>query len=292
MPEFSERTASIPATDGFPLGALVLEPAAPRAVLQLQGGTGIPRGLYLKFARYAAERGYVVVLSDYRGLGASRPARLRGFETALRHWGERDMPGVLAWIRQQYPALPVVLLGHSAGAQQVGLMPNHAELRAVAAVAAGSGYWRELASPYRYFSLFIWYLAVPLTVPLLGYFPARLFRLGEDLPRGVVLEWRDWCLHDPYLGAQIGETIRAPHYAEVRTPIRTWAMTDDPIAHPASTAALFRLYPNAPIEHVTVRPEEVGQPIGHAGFFSSRFRDSLWPQPLDWFDEKLGGASA
>jgi len=292
MSPVSQRALTIPATDGYPLGALVLEPPVPRAVLQLQGGTGIPRELYLKFGRYAAERGYLVVLYDYRGIGASRPTRLRGFECYMRWWGERDMPGVLQWIGRQYPGLPRVLLGHSAGAQLVGLMPNHAELRAVAAIAAGSGYWRELQAPYRYFSLLVWYGMVPLTVPLLGYFPARLARLGEDLPRGVVEEWRDWCLNGPYLGAQFGRSVRAPHYAEVRTPIRTWAMTDDPIAHPESTGALFRLYPNAPIEHTVVRPEDVGGPIGHAGFFSSRFRETLWPAPLDWLDTQLGPAGA
>jgi len=286
-----EAPVTIPALDAYPLGGWVLEPAAPRAVLQLQGGTGIPREFYARFARYAAEHGYLTVLFDYRGIGASRPRSLRGFEAHMRWWGERDMPGVLEWVKARYPGLPRLILGHSAGAQLYGLMPNHADVEAVLAIAAGSGYWRELKAPYRYFTLLIWYGIVPVSLATLGYVPARRLRLGEDLPRGVALEWRDWCLNAPYLGARLGDTIRTHFYDEVTTPIAAWAMTDDPIAHPASSEALFRLYRRAPITHVAIRPEDVGgAEIGHAGFFRPRFRDTLWRRALDWLDRQVADA--
>lgn len=288
-PAFRETTLAIPALDGYPLGAILLEPDTPRWVLQLQGGTGIPRELYLKFARHAAARGIAVVLYDYRGVGASRPPTLRGFEAYMRWWGERDMPGVLEWIKATYPALPRAILGHSAGAQLVGLMPNHADLAAVAAIAAGSGYWKELQRPYRYFSLLVWLGLHPVFSPVLGYFPGRLLRLGEDLPVGVITEWRDWCLHGPYIGNRLGQTMRAPYFDAITAPIRAWAFTDDPIAHEASTRALFRLYTRAPVTIESVSPASVGLPaIGHAGFFRSAAREALWDQPLDWLERQVG----
>jgi predicted alpha/beta hydrolase len=282
-----EHSVSIPATDGYPLAALVLEPPEPRAVLLLHGGTGIPKEFYQRFARFAAGRGFVVVLSDYRGVGGSRPRSLRGFEAYMRWWGERDMPGVLQWTRDTYPSLPRVLLGHSAGGQLVGLMPNHHELVAVAAIAAGSGYWRGLRAPYRYVTLLIWYGLVPLLTPVFGYFPARRLRLGEDLPAGTIMEWRDWCLHDPYLGARFGQTILRHYYDEVSTPIRAWAFTDDPIAHPASSAAMFKLYTRAPVTIDAVSPQDAGAEIGHLGFFRPSHSETLWPRPLDWLDGEL-----
>ena len=257
-------------------------------MLQLQGGTGIPRTFYLRYARHAAARGAAVVLADYRGVGASRPASLRGFEAHMRWWGERDMPGILAWITTEYPGLPRALLGHSAGAQLVGLMPNHAALGAVAAIAAGSGYWRLLQAPYRYFSLLVWYGLAPLLIPALGRFPARRLGLGEDLPAGVAWEWRDWCLHPPYIGRRLGETMLQPHYDAVRTAIRAWAFTDDPIAHPDSTRELMRLYAHAPVTVVATTPEEAGvRRIGHLDFFRERCR-ALWDAPLDWIEGVLG----
>ncbi len=287
-PEVLERPVTIPALDGYPLAALVLEPPAARWALQLQGGTGIPKELYLKFARHAATRGAAVVLYDYRGVGGSRPASLRGFDARMRWWGERDMPGVLEWIKARYPGLPRAVLGHSAGAQLLGLMPNHADLSAMAAVAAGSGHWRELQAPYRYFSLFIWYAVHPLLTPTLGYFPGRRLRLGEDLPAGVIAEWRDWCLNPPYIGARLGDTMRDHHYDAVTMPIRAWAFSDDPIAHEASTRTLFRLYRRAPVTVVPVTPWGAGlEAIGHVGFFRSSSRESLWDQPLDWLEETL-----
>lgn len=281
----------IPATDGHPLSAVVLEPAAPHSVLLLHGGTAIPKEFYLRYARFAAERGFVVLLTDYRGVGGSRPRSLRGFEACMRWWGERDMPGVLDWAVTSYPGLRRVLLGHSAGGQLVGLMPNHAALTAVAAIAAGSGYWRQLQAPYRYVTLLIWYGIVPVLTPLLGYFPARRLGLGEDLPRGIIMEWRDWCLHDPYLGARFGQTIMGHHYDDVTAPIRAWAFTDDPIAHPASSAALFRLYSRAPVTIEAVSPADVGaREVGHVGFFRPAARDSLWSRPLDWLSAELARA--
>jgi len=281
----------IPATDDYPLAGIVLEPPAPRAVLLLHGGTGIPKEFYLRFAQFAAQRGFLVVLSDYRGVGGSRPRSLRGFEACMRWWGERDMPGVLQWSQANHPALPRVLLGHSAGGQLVGLMPNHGDLIAVAAIAAGSGYWRLLRSPYRYATLLIWYGLVPVLTPLFGYFPAKLFGLGEDLPRGNVMEWRDWCLHDPYLGASFGQTITEHHYDAVTSPIRAWAFTDDPIAHPDSSAALFRLYSRAPVSIEAVSPEDAGlTAIGHVGFFRSAAGEALWSRPLDWLTSELARA--
>ncbi len=68
------------ARDGVKLAASLFEPAAPNggAVL-LNSGTGIPRQFYAAFARHLAERGFVVLTYDYRGLGGSdKPRDARG----------------------------------------------------------------------------------------------------------------------------------------------------------------------------------------------------------------------
>ena len=106
QPRFTTKTVSISATDGFDLAAIVLEPIGEaKATIQIHSGTGIKKEFYLKFAKFWAEQGFVAVVFDYRGIGASRPASLRGFKANTRDWGERDMPGVLNWLHWHYPHL-------------------------------------------------------------------------------------------------------------------------------------------------------------------------------------------
>lgn len=90
---------TIPAADNYPLSALFFAPTiTPRGAVQINAATGVPKQFYAKFAHYLAEHGFATVVSDYRGIGGSRPASLRGFEATMREWGQLDMTGVLDWL--------------------------------------------------------------------------------------------------------------------------------------------------------------------------------------------------
>lgn len=105
------QLVTIPAAiDGYPLAALLLEPASlPQGVVQVHSGTGYKKEFYLKLATYLAEQGWAVVLFDYRGIGGSRPASgLKGFEAYMRWWGQRDMTGVLDWVATAFRSCPVL----------------------------------------------------------------------------------------------------------------------------------------------------------------------------------------
>ena len=41
-------------------------------------------------------------------------------------------------------------------------------------VAAGSGYWRDYAPSLRRIAPLLWFVIVPLSIPLAGYFPGRV----------------------------------------------------------------------------------------------------------------------
>jgi predicted alpha/beta hydrolase len=76
-------------------------------------------------------------------------------------------------------------------------------------------------------------------------------------------------------------------YARVRSPLRAYAITDDPFAPLGAVQALAALYPNAPWETRQVAPSELGvKSIGHFGFFRERFRDSLWRETADWLERR------
>src|SRR3954451_1865178 len=91
---------------------------------------------YAPLAEYVASRGAVALTLDYRGIGGSRPkGTLRGFPGPFHHWGERDPGGGGGFLWVSFPALPLLWLGHSAGAQLMGLLPD-APIRAALFVGA------------------------------------------------------------------------------------------------------------------------------------------------------------
>lgn len=278
MTNYKTENLTIPAADAYPLAATLFMPTdAPRAAVQLNAATGVPQRFYAKFAAYLAEQGFAVVTYDYRGIGASRPASLRGFEAYMRHWGERDMVGVLDWLAMQLPNLKRFVVGHSVGAQLIGLLPNHQLLSGVLAIASSSGFYGHFPPAMRLKSLLLWYGYEPLTTRLFGYLPSRPVGLGEDLPLGVIREWRAWCTHPDYFASSFGHTIRTHYYNEITQPFKVFWMTDDPIANAQSVPALLRHYPNAKVEVEALAPSALGaKGIGHLGFFASKMRERGW----------------
>ena len=118
-------------------------------------------------------------------------------------------------------------------------------------------------------------MLVPPVVRLWGYFPGKTLRKIGDLPKGVMLQWRRWCLHPEYAVGD-GEAVRA-QYAAVRTPIVSLSFHDDEMMSARNTESIHGFYVNAPRTMKRIAPREIGAPrIGHFGFFRTAFEQSLW----------------
>ncbi len=273
------------ARDGYALSGLIVAPHAPRAALLISPGTGFPKAFYLKFAQYAASRGYAALVYDYRGMGDSAPPSLRGFPAKMSDWGRLDMPAALDALATAAPGVPISIVGHSAGAQLVGLMPNADCVAKVAGIAASVGYWRWQPMPFRLVAVTLWFLYGPFCVATLGYVPDGKLWQGLALPPGVFREWRRWCRDVRYFGVDFDGPLRERHFDSVRADFRVFAFTDDPIGNPEAVPALLRYYSNAATSIEWIAPRDVGAPsIGHHGFFYSRFRETLWKRVVDWLD--------
>lgn len=119
-------------------------------------------------------------------------------------------------------------------------------------------------------------MVVPVSLQWFGYFPGkRLDKIG-DLPKGVMEQWRRWCLSPEYaVGAEGGEARN--RYAAVNTPIVSLSFTDDEFMSARNIESLLGFYVNAPRLKKRIEPKEIGvERIGHFGFFRSTFSESLW----------------
>ena len=258
------------------------EPAgAPRASIVIGGAMGVRQSFYEAFACWLAGQGLRVWTFDYRGSGDSRgAASLRGFEADLFDWA-RDYEAVIDAAKAALPAQPLYLLGHSLGAQLPGFLQRPEQVDGLVSIAAGSGYWRENAPRLKRSILYFWFVLVPLVTRLCGYFPGRKLRKVGDLPRGVILQWRRWCLNPRYSVGAEGE-LAQKSYSRVRFPVLALSMTDDELMTLAGTHSLVSFYDQAPRAIERIAPADVqARRIGHFGFFREQFSQSLWPATVD-----------
>ena len=264
---------------------------APRASIVIGGAMGVRQAFYEPFAPWLAKQGFTVWSFDYRGSGDSLDgAPLRSVKADLFDWA-RDYEAVIDTAKAALPGQPLYLLGHSLGAQLPGFLQKPEQVDGLISIAAGSGYWRENAPRLKRSVLYFWFVLVPLATRIWGYFPGRKLRKVGDLPRGVILQWRKWCLHPRYSVGAEGE-LAARSYARVRFPVLALSMTDDELMTLAGTQSLLSFYPGAPNALERIAPADVqARRIGHFGFFREQFSQSLWPGLVERL-QRLGALAA
>jgi predicted alpha/beta hydrolase len=278
------------ALDGFELGAVLHEPSEPKEVTRvavLHGGAGIAAARYRHFAGFLAQSGIPTLTYDYRGIGLSRPPRLRGFRASVHDWSEHDSAAAVAWMRNRYPRLPLIGIAHSVGALLFGGAENAAEQARLVLVSGHTGYYGDYRMRYRLPMALVWHGLMPALTAVAGYFPASALRLGEDLPAGIAMQWAGrW-------GGEVRPAGKGP--ADLRThmlldrcaalarPALLVSIADDAFATPRGVERLLACYPRLAIERrLVLAPADAGvSRLGHFGFFSRKAGAALWPRLLE-----------
>lgn len=239
--------------------------------------TGVPQTYYFRFCAWLSEQGFEVLVFDYRGIGQSLHGHVRDCGASLQQWGELDQAAALDWLLERTRKPQALLLGHSAGGQMMGVLRNHGAIRAVVGVASSTGYFGGMPLSKRLLASLLMKGYMPLCVRVLNYASTKSIGWGEDLPRNVALQWRDWCSRPGYILNSLGTTIHNDYHAAFSAPITVIHAEDDWIATRANVADLLRLYPKAQKRIIPLVPKEHGYAsIGHIDMFRSS-RDKLWP---------------
>src|SRR4051812_26640427 len=165
--------------DAYALSGELFATGAPRAAALIGGAMAVGARFYAPLAEYVAGQGAAALTLDYRGIGGSRPeGSLRGFRAEFHDWGERDLSGAAAWLAGRYPGVPIVFIGHSAGAQLMGLIEGP-PIRAALFVAAGTASWRSYHGLGRVGMAALMNLAVPAAATLPRYLTMWTLRPGD-----------------------------------------------------------------------------------------------------------------
>lgn len=247
-----------------------------RGVVLIVPAMGVEQRFYAAFAQWLAECGYIAVTFDYVGMGLSRKGSLRDLDVDVIGWGRHDCSAMLDAAAEAAGEQPVFWIGHSLGGQILPFVRGSERIRRAFTIATGSGYWRENTKSLRNRAWLLWYLIAPLVTPLAGYFPGQRLGMVGDLPRGVIEQWRRWCLNPEYAVGAEGRAVRDA-YSAVRTPITSISFTDDEMMSARNTESLHGFYRAAPQTTKRIVPMQIGaERIGHFGFFRSQFADSLW----------------
>ncbi|PXY23827.1 hypothetical protein BAY59_26435 [Prauserella coralliicola] len=242
-----------------PSGAVLLVPAM-----------ATPASFYGAFASWLAERGFLTLTFDYRGMGG--PSEMRAEQGDMLRWAGDAASALQAMLEEAPAGLPVTWLGHSLGGQ---LLPfaRHDLIDHALLVASGLGYYRWNTPRIRRVTPLLRVVA-PMAIRVAGYYPGRRLRMLGDVPPNVMRQWARWCMSPKYYGIDVPDIVDRAR--EITLSMDSLTFTDDELLGERSHQALESLYAASRPNVRRVAPRDHGlQRIGHHGFFRARMRP-LW----------------
>ena len=268
--------------DQFPISVKIFEPVIPnRKLLVINSATGVKQQVYFSFAKYLAAQGFTVITYDYRGIGESKPRKMKGFEASMRIWGTRDFKTITGFIKENYPDYTKFCLGHSVGALILGMNEDSVIFKKFIFVATQDAYIGHLSWRVAVTAALGFGIAVPVTVILKGYFPAHRFGLGESLPKGSAYDWRTLILNKKSTG-RLYEKIEKDHSKDLNQEAFIIHAEDDSwVTMKGMESLMNNSYPNMKKNYREIKVSEFPEKkVGHINFFRS-YNRVLWKIILD-----------
>jgi len=266
------------------ISALKFEPKNSNAKsIVISSATGVLQKYYAKFASHFASLGFTVYTFDYSGIGASQSEHIKHNSCNLKDWGINQAK-VLNHAKSKNPNHKIILLTHSIGGQLIGLNPNIELADAIITICSQSGYWKLFKGFNRFRMFVFWYVLIPLTTPLFGYFPAKKLGLFENIPKKAVYQWRHWGINKNYMLSQFN--AHDLYFKNVTCNILSLSFPRDKFAPKIAVDWLSKRFENATVNRQHIIPEALKiNDVKHFGFFRIKFKTSLWLLTQDWIEK-------
>ncbi len=76
-------------SDKYPIAITSFgENNATKKIIVISSAIGVKQTFYAKYATYLANKGYLVFTYDYRGIGDSKPKKLKDFKAHFTDWAD------------------------------------------------------------------------------------------------------------------------------------------------------------------------------------------------------------
>ncbi|MCU4638887.1 alpha/beta hydrolase family protein [Acinetobacter courvalinii] len=265
--------------DGYQLAAQfypVLNSDKPYPIL-ICPATGITKNFYHAFAQWLNQQGYPVLSFDFRGIGESLHGALKDSTASINDWGMYDIPAAIEALLNRTQAEKVIIVGHSAGGQLLGIASNYHKVAKVLAIAGSTGHVKGLKGKTKVLAPVMFNIIFPVSSLVKGYGATQFIGMGENLPKNVAKQWAEFCSKPGYVMNAIGKTIFEDYHQQIQCPITSFWATDDEIATHSNVKDLLRLYPNAQTKLIELNPQQLGyKQIGHMLMFK-KSHQKIWP---------------
>lgn len=279
-----EERFELPARDGYRLAATLFVRHGhddPADVVVLNAGGGLSSARYVNFVRFLAAERYPTLCYDYRGVGHSRPAKLRGFHAGIEDWAEYDQAGAIDFLQARYPRARISSVSHSIGGLVACAAPNASALAQMIFISPHTGYWGDYGTAWKGPMTLMWHVAMPMISRAVGYFPGTRLGLGDDFPLHFALQWAGRRTPEFALDPATAEGVRGraalQRIGALRVPCMAINISDDPFASEVGVRRFLFAFPHAPVVRAEIDAKALGRGrIGHFGFFRRRHA-ALWP---------------
>ncbi|HAP94940.1 alpha/beta hydrolase family protein [Epilithonimonas hominis] len=262
--------------DHYSLAAHLFEPQiSNQKVLLINSATGVKQQIYFSVAQFFADHGFTVITYDYRGIGLSKPDKMRGFEASMRVWGTTDYQALTNYIKSNFEDYKKYCLGHSVGALILGMNPDSEIFEEFIFVGTQNAFVGNLRLKTKIEAYLGFGIVQPLFTLLLGYFPASWFGLGESLPSGSAFDWRILILNKKSTNKLLEKS--ADFSKKLKQKVLVIRAEDDAwLTEKGVKSLLENTYPNLRPTYRAISPSESEKgEIGHINFFRS-YNRKLW----------------
>lgn len=258
------------AADGSAQGNIILLPAL-----------GMQARYYDRLAAALAARGFNVALMELRGHGDSAVRASRRVDFGFREMLELDLPAVMQAVARQWPAQPLLMVGHSLGGHYAVMAAGRYgdAVAGVVAIACGSPWLQAFTGTQRR-RLRLLVTMMPLLNALVGHYPGDRVGFGGREARRLMREWREMARHNRYRAEGLDHDLDAG-IAAFQGHVLALTMADDDYAPAAAVAAVTDKFHLASVTRCTLTAAELGVAADH--FRWARSPERVAEAVLEWW---------